>query len=128
MDLLVPVSAGELLDKIAILRIKAERIRDGAKLANVHHELEALGAVADTIPRLPGLDALVADLRRVNEALWEVEDDIRAHESREDFGPSFVRLARLVYTTNDERARLKRRVNDLTGSLLVEEKSYGDDP
>jgi uncharacterized small protein (DUF1192 family) len=124
-DLLVPVSAGELLDKIAILRIKAERIADPAKLANVGRELSALEAVAGrAVPRSPALAALEGELRAVNEALWEIEDDIRALDARGDFGEGFVRLAQAVYRTNDRRAALKREINRLTGSALVEEKSY----
>jgi len=126
--ILVPVSAGELVDKIAILRIKAARIADPAKLANVRHELAALEAVAATsVPPSDALAALEAELRAVNESLWEVEDDIRAHDARGDFGAGFVRLARAVHVTNDRRAALKRAVNDLTGSALVEEKSYRSD-
>lgn len=124
-EILAPVSAGELLDKIAILRIKAARIADAAKLANVRRELGALEAVAAAaVPPRPGLPALEAELRAVNEALWDVEDDIREHDARGDFGPAFVRLARAVYATNDRRAAIKRAINDLTGSALVEEKSY----
>ncbi len=125
-DLLVPVSVGELLDKIAILRIKSECIVDPAKLANIHKELAALEAVARAVPGGPALDALVADLKSVNEALWEIEDDIRALDARGDFGAGFVRLAQAVYRTNDRRAALKREINRLTGSALVEEKSYHD--
>jgi uncharacterized small protein (DUF1192 family) len=125
-DLLVPVSVGELLDKIAILRIKNERIADPAKLANIRRELTALDAVARAVPGGPALDALVADLKAVNESLWDIEDDIRAHDARGDFGPGFVRLAQAVYRTNDRRAAFKREINRLTGSALVEEKSYHD--
>lgn len=125
MTLRVPVSWGELLDKITILEIKAERIADAAKRANVGRELTALCTVRDA----SGADlSVVADavsgLRAVNETLWDVEDAIRLHEHRGDFGPGFVELARRVYVTNDERARLKRVVNDVLGSELVEEKSY----
>lgn len=120
---LVPVSVGELLDKIAILRIKAARIADPAKLANVTRELAALEA-ARAVPDSPALAAVEADLRRVNEALWDIEDDIRARDAAGDFGAAFVALAQAVYRTNDRRAALKREVNRLTGSALVEEKSY----
>ncbi|TNC74227.1 DUF6165 family protein [Rubellimicrobium roseum] len=126
-DLLVPVSAGELLDKIAILRIKSERIDAPEKVENVKRELCALETVAArAIPRSPALDAVEAELRAVNEALWDIEDDIRAHDARGDFGEGFVRLAQAVYRTNDRRAALKREINGLTGSTLVEEKSYHD--
>lgn len=122
MEVMVPVSVGELLDKIAILRIKSERIGDEGKLANVRRELAALEAVA--VPAPEGLPALVAELRAVNEALWEVEDAIRGHEARGDFGEGFVRLARAVYVTNDRRAALKRELSRLAGSTFLEEKSY----
>ena len=124
LTLMVPVSAGELLDKIAILRLKAARIADPAKRANVARELAALDAVAAAIPPSPPLDAALRDLAAVNDTLWDVEDAIRDCEARTDFGPDFVRLARAVYVTNDRRAALKREVNRLTGSDLVEEKSY----
>ncbi|MDQ2101917.1 DUF6165 family protein [Azospirillum isscasi] len=125
MTLRVPVSWGELIDKITILEIKAERIRDPAKLANIRRELDELCAVRD----VSGVDlGAVADtvnaLRTVNQTLWDVEDAIRLCERCQDFGPSFIALARDVYFTNDERARLKRVLNDTLGSELVEEKSY----
>lgn len=122
---LVPVSWGELLDKITILEIKAERIADPLRRANVEAELRALlparGGLAGREGRIAGL---VAQLKEVNERLWEVEDAIRLAEAAQDFGPRFVRLARAVYRTNDQRAALKRRINDQLGSELVEEKSY----
>ena len=122
--ILVPVSVGELLDKIAILRIKAARISDPAKLANVARELAALEEVARAVPPSPALAAVEADLRAVNESLWAIEDDIRALDARGDFGPAFVALAQAVYRTNDRRAALKREASRLTGSALIEEKSY----
>lgn len=125
MQLLVPVSWGELLDKIAILQIKAERIADAEKLGNIRHELELLVAVRDReIGDAAGLDALVADLRLTNERLWEIEDAIRVCERERDFGSGFIELARAVYMTNDQRATLKYRINALLGSSVVEEKSY----
>ncbi|CAO3363850.1 tetratricopeptide repeat protein [Azospirillum palustre] len=125
MPILAPVSWGELLDKITILDIKAERIADADKLANVRREREALVAVAaqaDTAR--PEVVALIDGLRAVNTTLWEVEDEIRDCERAKDFGPRFVELARQVYHTNDRRAALKRDLNRLLGSELVEEKSY----
>ena len=125
MPILAPVSWGELLDKITILDIKAERIADADKLANVRREREALVAVAaqaDTAR--PEVAALIDDLRAVNTTLWEVEDEIRDCERAKEFGPRFVALARQVYHTNDRRAALKRDLNRLLGSELVEEKSY----
>jgi hypothetical protein len=121
----VEVAAGELLDKITILEIKTERIGDPAKLANVRAELEALASVRrEALPPSPGLDDLAARLKAVNERLWEIEDEIRGREREQDFGPRFVELARSVYHQNDLRAALKRQVNDLLGSRIVEEKSY----
>ncbi len=122
MTLLAPVSWGELVDKITILEIKAARIADPAKLANVRNELQALTQVRDAKGSAPA--SLVAELRRVNEQLWDIEDQIRECEERGDFGQRFVELARSVYKTNDRRAALKRQVNDAMGSDLVEEKSY----
>jgi post-segregation antitoxin (ccd killing protein) len=121
----IEVSAGELVDKITILEIKAARIGDAAKLANVQTELGLLSrARAGTLPPSAKLDALTAELKAVNEALWEIEDAIRDCEAAGDFGARFVELARSVYRTNDRRAAIKRAINDLTGSRLVEEKSY----
>ncbi len=125
MPILVPVSWGELLDKITILEIKSRRIADPAKLDNVQRELAALNAVvtAHGAP-LNDLATTMDELRGVNEALWDVEDEIRDCERNRDFGPRFVELARSVYHSNDRRAALKRVLNDRLGSELVEEKSY----
>jgi len=121
----VPVSAGELIDKITILEIKLERIADAAKRANVSRELELLrSARAELLPSSPELTAVTTRLRAVNERLWDVENGVRACEAAGDFGDRFVALARSVYVANDERAALKRRINDLVGSTIVEEKSY----
>lgn len=122
MTLLAPVSWGELIDKITILEIKAARIADAAKLANIRRELQALIAVRDAQGTAPA--ALVAELGQVNEQLWDIEDRIRECEQRGDFGAAFIELARSVYKTNDRRAALKRKINDAMGSELVEEKSY----
>ena len=125
MSLLVPVSWGELLDKITILQIKTERIQDAEKLKNVHHELDLLVSVCDReISGLPELRDLVQALRQANERLWEIEDAIRLHEKEQDFGHGFIELARAVYMTNDRRAALKYRINTLLGSSVIEEKSY----
>ena len=121
----VEIAPGELIDKITILDIKLERMTDAGKLANVRVEQETLCAARDSaLPPSAELDALTAALKGVNEALWEIEDDIRECERAKDFGEKFIELARAVYTTNDERARLKRQSNELLGSRLVEEKSY----
>jgi len=121
----VPVSWGEVIDKITILRLKRARIADPAARANVARELELLEAVlAGAGPLGPEGDRLVAALAEVNERLWEIEDAIRAREAAGDFGTDFVALARSVYRTNDERSALKRRLNLLMGSAIVEEKHY----
>ncbi len=120
--ILAPISLGELIDKITILELKNERLR-GPALANVQRERDAL---RQTLAAQPGSvdPALVEALHRTNAALWEVEDALREHERRQDFGASFVELARSVYRLNDARASLKKRINLAAGSLLVEEKSY----
>jgi hypothetical protein len=121
----VEIAPGELIDKITILEIKLERIEDRAKLTNVRIEWQTLCEARDgAMAASAELDALSAALKRVNEKLWVIEDDIRDCERDKDFGPKFIELARAVYITNDERARLKRQINDLLGSRLVEEKSY----
>jgi hypothetical protein len=125
MHLSVQTSPGEFLDKLTILEIKAERMADAAKLANVRRELELLRATWAASP-LAGRDvaALVADLKGVNESLWEIEDRIRAKEAARAFDAEFVELARSVYRTNDRRAAIKRELNVALGSDLIEEKSY----
>jgi hypothetical protein len=126
-EILVPVSFGELLDKIAILQIKSERISDPAKLENVRKELDALATTWLEHPAAQvHLVELRADLKSVNERLWVIEDDIRNCERKQDFGPEFIRLARAVYFENDERARIKKEINLALGSAYVEEKSYQD--
>lgn len=125
---LVPVSWGELLDKITILEIKADRIEDAAARANVGRELALLREVAAPVLPQPGLAALIEALRSINCALWEIEDAIRARDAAARFDAEFIRLARAVYLTNDERAALKRKINVLLRSVLVEEKSYGRPP
>lgn len=125
MPILAPVSAGELIDKITILRVKAERIGDPAKEANVRAELALLEATAaQALAASDELERLTAELTQINAALWDVEDGKRDHERRQDFGPSFVQLARRVYIDNDRRAAVKRAINALAGSEIVEEKSY----
>ena len=123
--ILIEVGPGELIDKITILRIKSERMDDPDKLHNVRHELDVLTtACAQNLADTAELRRLEADLKEVNEALWEIEDDIRRCEADGEFGPTFVELARSVYKQNDRRAALKKQINVLTGSSIVEEKSY----
>lgn len=124
-DILVPISPGELLDKITILRIKSARMTDAAKLANVRHELAQLEAAwRASGAAIPAVAADEAALLRVNEALWDIEDEIRDKELAQAFDARFIELARAVYVTNDKRAAIKKRVNTLLGSAIVEEKSY----
>lgn len=121
----IEVSPGELLDKMSILQIKSERVGDPAKLKNIRYELELYeDIVRGRIPDGKKMSVLTAELKAVNEALWTIEDEIRACEARGDFGDSFVALARSVYRTNDRRAAIKREINVLCGSSIVEEKSY----
>lgn len=123
MALLAPISAGELIDKITILRIKAQRIA-ADKRDNVRRELDLLEALAARELAGVDLDALTAELTAINAGLWDIEDGKRDCERRGDFGPAFVALARSVYIENDRRAAVKRRINDAAGSEIVEEKSY----
>lgn len=123
--ILVEVAPGELIDKITILEIKAERVTDAAKLANVRVELRTLEEARDAnVPPSAEIDRLAAEIKAVNAALWDIEDEIRDCERAGDFGPRFIELARAVYKTNDRRADLKRAVNLHLGSRIVEEKSY----
>ena len=122
-----PVSFGELIDKITILEIKAEQIRDAAKVANVRTELELLGATWAAHPASKtDISGERARLRAVNQALWDIEDRIRLKEKAKAFDAEFIELARAVYFRNDERAAVKREINEKLGSTLVEEKSYQD--
>jgi hypothetical protein len=125
MPILAPISAGELIDKITILRVKAQRIDDPAKEANVQAELALLEATAARELRPSSeLERLTGELTEINAALWDIEDGKRDCERRQDFGPDFVALARRVYMDNDRRAAVKRSINMLVGSEIVEEKSY----
>lgn len=125
MRLTIEASPGEAADKLTILRIKQDRIRDAGKLAHVGREAEMLdAALAPLRASHPAILPLIADLRRVNEALWDVEDALRLHEARGDFGAEFVRLARSVYETNDRRAGIKAEINAILGSDIAEQKSY----
>ncbi len=122
---MVPVSPGELIDKITILEIKAARFRDAGKRRNVARDLARLAAVRDaSLAASAALAPLAAELKAVNEHLWEVEDALRQHEARGDFGAAFVTLARAVYQNNDRRGALKRRIDALLGAAIVEEKEY----
>ena len=127
----IPCSYGELIDKVTILRIKRDKITDVTKLANIHTELQILES------KVEGLSAVYTDevvidklnqyfncLKLINLKLWDIEDSIRECERNKDFGEAFIELARSVYMTNDERSDVKRQINVLLGSRIVEEKSY----
>jgi hypothetical protein len=126
-ELLVPISPGELIDKITILEIKSARMTDAAKLHNVRTELNLLNETwrASAFSQVD-ITAEWTGLREVNTQLWDIEDDIRDKERDGQFDQEFIELARAVYVTNDERAAIKRRINTRLGSALVEEKSYKD--
>ena len=124
-EIKVPISPGELLDKITILRIKSKRMSDANKLANVRVELQELEHTWTASPYSKvDIAAEIAALQAVNEKLWVIEDDIRDKERAQAFDGEFIRLARAVYFENDDRAAIKRRINLALGSTLVEEKSY----
>jgi hypothetical protein len=126
-EIKVPISPGELLDKITILRIKSQRMSDPAKLSNVRLELRALEDTwsASAYANI-NIEADLNALLSVNERLWVIEDDIRDKERAQAFDAEFIRLARAVYVENDERAAIKRRINTTLGSSIIEEKSYRD--
>jgi hypothetical protein len=124
-EIQVPISPGELLDKITILRIKSQRMSDPAKVSNVRLELRMLEQTwGDSKYAKTNIEADINALMKVNERLWVIEDDIRDKERAQAFDAEFIRLARAVYVENDERAAIKRRINTSLGSALVEEKSY----
>ncbi|WP_313458020.1 DUF6165 family protein [Stenotrophomonas sp.] len=124
-EIQVPVSFGELLDKISILQIKSERINDAAKLANIHTELSALEKTWLAHPAaVKDIAKLRAELKAVNELLWDTEDNIRLQDQSGAFDERFIELARTVYLKNDERARIKKEINLALGSAYIEEKSY----
>ena len=121
------ISPGELIDKITILEIKMDRITEDTKLKNIKTEWDTLNqSRANKISISAKLDELTAELKSINETLWVIEDDIRECEHRKEFGEAFITLARSVYLNNDHRARVKRKINELLGSRLIEEKSYSD--
>jgi len=125
MQLHVPVSVGEVLDKITILQIKLAHISDANKRVNIQNELDALlPLVAGDVFTTNEMQGLMAELKSVNEALWDIEDDIREKEAAKSFDAEFIKLARAVYVTNDKRAEIKKQINLATGSALIEEKSY----
>ena len=123
--ILVEIAPGELLDKITILQIKTERMTDPAKVKNVQVELAILAKTRqESMAASAELTKLEGQLKAVNERLWDIEDEIRVCEGKQDFGPRFIALARAVYHENDHRAALKKSINQLLQSRIVEEKSY----
>jgi hypothetical protein len=123
--ILTPVSIGELIDKITILEIKAERITDAAKNANVRLELEGLLPLwQELLAAQPGLEALKSALKVINARMWDIQDQLRDKEAAQDFDAVFIQLARGVYGTNGERVKVKNEINRIAGSQLVEEKQY----
>ena len=122
----VEISNGELLDKFSILEIKMGNITEPSKLANVENEYRELTSDCTDLLRDSTISSLYSELKSINQKLWVIEDDIRDCERSKDFGPQFVSLAREVYFTNDDRARIKKEINLASGSSLVEEKSYQD--
>ncbi len=127
-NLLIPISSGELIDKITILRLKQQHLQREAALANVAKELHALESILDKVPwqKSHEITELTTKLQVVNSQLWEVEDQLRHHETEQSFDAEFIALARSVYKLNDERALIKRKINEHSGSMLKEEKSYGE--
>ena len=127
MSIKVELSVGELLDKISILQIKAERIIDRSKLENINKELDVLMSLwEDSTYSNNNLESEINELKAINEELWDIEDKIRDKERNQIFDKGFIELARAVYITNDKRADIKRIINSKTGSELIEEKSYSD--
>ena len=124
---LIPISWGELFDKITILQIKLENLKDKNALKNVKIEYDELFKIYENNFRVDAnAKRLLADLKTINKTLWNIEDDIRDKERHKTFDDEFIELARSVYITNDERSRIKRNINETFGSQLIEEKSYSD--
>ena len=127
MEVNIPVSLGELLDKISILEIKNKKITNESKLVNIKKELSGLKNVLKELDiNMSDANDLFEDLYKINLSLWEIEDSIRLLEKNEDFGKDFVKLARSVYITNDKRFEVKNKINQLFKSQYIEEKSYED--
>ena len=127
MSVSTEISFGEFLDKLTILDIKCERIQDAEKLKNVKHERDVLRKIwKENEKSSVDISSEYNELKKINEKLWEIEDDIRDKERNKEFDKKFIELARAVYVTNDERARIKKEINLILGSDLVEEKSYSD--
>jgi len=125
MKIETPISAGELLDKISILEIKSQKIKDTEKLANINIELaELLGACSKNLSGYKNSKKMIKELKSINLELWNIEDEISKEESKKSFGKEFIALARSVYITNDKRFEVKNKINEECGSIIKEEKSY----
>lgn len=125
MNIKVEIAPGELIDKLTILEIKLQKISEKNKLKNIRHEYSVLQQTFRRhVPSNDALEPLISELKKVNEALWVIEDQIRDCEREKDFGGKFIGLARSVYRNNDKRAELKREINILLDSNIIEEKSY----
>jgi superfamily I DNA and/or RNA helicase len=122
----IDIGIGELVDKITILEIKRARIKSPEKLKNIEHELSLLNNVKAQLIQTTESDLLEEALKQINEKLWDIEDSIRRCESKKQFDETFIELARAVYFTNDKRSDIKRQINQLQGSQIIEEKSYED--
>ena len=124
-DIIVPVSSGELIDKIAVLKIKKKKIFNKSKLKNINNELSLLNEIyKNNFKNNKKLLLYEKKLIKINKKLWDIEDEIRFLESKKNFNQQFIDLARAVYINNDERSEIKKKINKLTGSRLIEEKSY----
>tara|TARA_Y100000815_G_scaffold30399_1_gene25422 strand:+ start:31 stop:426 length:396 start_codon:yes stop_codon:yes gene_type:complete len=124
-DITIPVSSGELIDKISILKIKRKKILNKSKLQNINHELSLLNKIyKNNFKKNKKILLYEKKLIKINKKLWDVEDKIRLLESKKNFNQKFIDLARAVYINNDQRSEIKKKINELTGSYLIEEKSY----
>ena len=125
---MVPVAVGELYDKIAILEIKMERIEDASKLKNVRVELELLNGISQGLAcsALQRVISLRAELRAINEQIWDAENLVRRIAAEKGFGEAFAQVAKRTYSNNDRRAAIKRELSLLAGSLIIEEKSHAE--
>ena len=124
-DIIIPVSTGELIDKIAVLKIKKKKIFNKSKLKNINNELSLLNEIYKrNLKKNKRILLYEKELIKINNKLWKIEDEIRLLESKKEFNQKFIKLARSVYITNDKRSEIKKKINKLTGSLIIEEKSY----
>ena len=124
-DIIIPVSSGELIDKISILKIKKKKILNKSKLKNINNELSLLNEIYKrNLKKNKRILLYEKELIKINKKLWNIEDKIRLLESKKNFNQKFIDLARAVYINNDQRSEIKKKINELTGSYLIEEKSY----